>query len=250
MAASGKDPSTAPELSYLAGKEEKLLFWMKLLALFLFLNLVLYGLQLAGSVSGCALTAPVERAPLPTTADLTTETRVIKALAVADGWYQLAQPQWEETVRRAIADISHLYQQRFGITFELVGIRAWDTPHTFTMPNELAALKRAYPITNEYDVVIGLTSGSGLVVAGISEILGNHLLVAATPFHSLTGLLAHELGHIFGVRDTGAMALTQLLAGPLAPTTLPGSFAAAIREQKWRPFRLPPVSTTMAQAER
>jgi len=160
-------------------------------------------------------------------------------LAVANGWYRTAHPRWQETILKDIAEASRLYQLEFGIALKLVDTRAWDKPTTLTMPGELAALKRAYPVTHDYDVVIGFTARSGLVVAGISEILGSHLLVAATPFHNTAELLAHELGRIFGARDTFTASATQLFLGPCSPSLLPEGFRVAIREHKWRLFRLP-----------
>lgn len=267
MATSEKSAAPHHHRSHFTEREETFLFWMKLLAIFLFLNIVLYSLQLASQLSGCALapgsgrtparTALAPRSPadgklteyrkidearFPTTPEYATDTRRVKVLAVIDSWGQLMQPQWRETVPQAIDAVSRFYHQKFGITFDLVGIRAWDSGQTLTMPNELAALKRAYPITTDYDVVIGVTGASGLMVAGIAEVLGNHLIVAATPLHRLTDLLAHELGHIFGARDTAVGAAIQLFAGPFASATLPDSFAVAIRQYKWRSFRLPPAS--------
>jgi hypothetical protein len=232
--------------SFPTDRDDTLLFWIKLLVIFLFLNITLYSLQLAAQLSGCAPPPPLARPTVQTTSEPTTLTRTVKVLAVVDSWHQIAHPQWQETVRHTIDNVSRLYQKEFGIAFELVGVRAWNTSHAVTMPDELAALKRAYPITTDYDVVIGVTNASGLVVAGISEILGNHLLVAATPFHSLTDLLAHELGHIFGARDTASTVVAQIFAGPLVSATLPESFTVAIREQKWRLFRLPSASPVIA----
>jgi hypothetical protein len=170
----------------------------------------------------------------------------VSVLAVADGWYRTLHPHWQRTLPEVIADVSQSYQQHFGIRFVVVDVRAWDAPTSVTLPNELAALKRAFPIDNEVDVVAGFTVGSGLLVTGIAEILGNHLLVAVSPFHSTSAVLEHELAHIFGADDGLEHLVLPLLIGPVTPVLFPPAFVAAVQARKWRVFRLPPATPVVA----
>jgi hypothetical protein len=247
-----------------AGEQQRsegaLLFWIRLLVFFLALNIAVYSLQLAAHVSGCTL-ADVNRVDqahrvhsVPSVQGVYKEEggsldptdprlplRTVKVLAVADGWYQATHPNWQETIAATVAKVSALYHSKFGIAFALVDIRAWNGPVPFTLPGQLTALQDTYPVTADYEIVLGFTTGSGLFIAGISEILGNHLVVADTPLHDTSVLLAHEFGHIFGARDSFTISSVQLFLGPFAPPFLSEDFRAAIRRHKHRLFYLPPA---------
>ncbi len=205
-------------------------------------------LAMATWLGGCALPSPLTEQRATSNESFVTQPvapspqasqRTVMVLAVADGGYRTTHPQWQETITKDIAEVSQLYQREFGIALELVDTRVWDEFAALDMWEKLTALKRAYPITGDYDVVMGFTDSSGLLVAGISEILGNHLVVTTTSWQSTTEILAHELGHIFGAHDTFATSVTQFLWGSFSPHVLPAAFRLAIREHRWRLFRLP-----------
>src|SRR5438477_4688050 len=200
-------------------------------------------LAMATGLGSCALPSPLTEQRATSNESFVTQPlaptsqRTVRVLAVADGGYRATRPQWQETITKDIAEVSQLYQQEFGIALELVDTRVWDEFAALSMWEKLTALKRDYPITDDYDVVMGFTDSSGLLIAGISEILGNHLVVTTTSWQNTTEILAHELGHIFGARDTFATSVTQFLWGSFSPHVLPAAFRLAIREHRWRLFR-------------
>jgi len=220
----------------------EILFWMKLLVLFLALNLAVYGLQMAAHLSGCA-TSQTSQPHLTAVAASTSATepvRTVRVLAVADSWYRAVHTDWQESIAKTVAEASALYQGEFGIVLRLVDVRPWQGPTPLTLPGQLTALENTYPATVEYDVITGFTTGSGLFIAGISAILGNHLVVADTPIHKTSALLAHEFGHVFGAEDTALISSAQFFFGPFSPPLFTEDFRRAIRQNKYRQFLASP----------
>jgi hypothetical protein len=117
---------------------------------------------------------------------------------------------WIDYIQRTISRASHIYEEQFGITLELVAIGRWQVATAGMDALTLLADLKTRPREGA-DVLVGITnrpldggvSGRSESPIGDSPFNGAHAVVYATPSHPEPHLrtLLHELGHIFGAQD-------------------------------------------------
>ena len=156
-----------------------------------------------------------------------------------------------------LAETSALWEQEFGIRFEIVARESVDAPPMFltkTAWDEAVATRR-FQGDEELILIFSRSAGLNPETAGV---LAGLVVVAPGPLGSSFHLLNHGLGHVFGVghdaRLGSFMDGTPLTATPGLAAALRTGFTheskAVIRNNKWcsfrpeRPYHLRPVNAS------
>jgi tetratricopeptide (TPR) repeat protein len=115
-----------------------------------------------------------------------------------------AYTAWEAELRRAVANVSEIYDSRVGIRYEIVRIVPW--PQVVVLRQELFD-RLAVLAKDDADIVVGVSGSCGNThLLGVARIFAGPAVVMTGCPHrpgrasfSLEQLLVHELAHVFGV---------------------------------------------------
>jgi tetratricopeptide (TPR) repeat protein len=148
-------------------------------------------LILALLIAGCATGG----SPVPQ------PTRTVRLVMAVDDAFR-AYTAWEAELRRAVANVSDIYESRVGIRYEIVRIVPW--PEVGVVRQELFD-RLAVLAKDDADIVVGVSGGCGNTHLGVARIFAGPAVVTTgcphpgRPGFSLEQLLVHELAHVFGV---------------------------------------------------
>jgi tetratricopeptide (TPR) repeat protein len=129
-------------------------------------------------------------------------TRTVRLVMAVDDAFR-AYTAWEAELRRAVANVSEIYENRVGIRYEVVRIVPW--PQVGVVRQELFD-RLAVLAKDDADIVVGVSGGcANTHLLGVARIFAGPAIVTTgcphpgRPGFSLEQLLVHELAHVFGV---------------------------------------------------
>jgi tetratricopeptide (TPR) repeat protein len=163
-------------------------------------------LILALLIAGCATGG----SPVPQ------PTRTVRLVMAVDDAFR-AYTAWEAELRRAVANVSDIYESRVGIRYEIVRIVPW--PQVGIVRQELFD-RLAVLAKDDADIVVGVSGGCASThLLGVARIFAGPAVVTTgcphpgRPGFSLEQLLVHELAHVFGVFHP-ASGVSVMRSGP------------------------------------
>ncbi len=179
-------------------------------------------LILAVLIAGCATGAPP---PVPQ------PTRTVRLVMAVDNAFR-QYTAWEAELRRAVTNVSEIYESRVAIRYEIVRIVPW--PEVVVVRQELFD-RLAVLAKDDADIVVGVSGGcANTHLLGVARIFaGPAIVMTGCPRSgrvgfSLEQLLVHELAHVFGVFHPADGVFSVMRSGP----------ATALDSQMLRVLRL------------
>jgi tetratricopeptide (TPR) repeat protein len=129
--------------------------------------------------------------------------RTVNLRAAADEEFR-SNKNWRLEIRRLIADSSKVFEESFGIRFEINNFKSWTSDNSQNSTLDLLNdLRRKIP-QGECDAVVAFTSQLRLKhdLIGVASYLRGYVLLRKMKSDLLmTKMLTHELCHLFGALD-------------------------------------------------
>ena len=129
--------------------------------------------------------------------------RIVRLKVVADEEFR-KNGDWRFEIKRHVANASRVFEDEFGIGFEIRTIDSWNSDNLQNTIVDLLNDLRKKVSLDEHDAVLGFTDqprdGSGL--GGVASYLKGYVLLRRMKSSAfMDRMIVHELGHLFGAID-------------------------------------------------
>jgi tetratricopeptide (TPR) repeat protein len=129
--------------------------------------------------------------------------RVVNLKVVADEEFSKDE-NWRLEIKRHVANASRVFEQNFGIGFEIGTIESWSSDNSENSIIDLLNNLRKRIALDEYDAVLGFTDQFRMEygLGGVASYLKGYVLVRRMKSPVIMDrMIMHELGHLFGAID-------------------------------------------------